>query len=125
MKIYKKNDKVIVELDSLQVENNHYNDMAGIKNGMTDNLVGVIAGDDMTISQLIDLSYKGDQQEGQPLVHYYGEKEDFIKLCGELNIGIIEHWICRDCGKPIYGSARMKGDGFQCFGCELKLRKKD
>jgi DNA-directed RNA polymerase subunit RPC12/RpoP len=120
MNIYKKNDKVIIELDYLQEENNYYNDMAGVKNGMTDNLVGVIAGEEMTISQLNDLSYKGDQQEGPPLVHYYGNKDDFIKICGELGIEIIEHWVCCDCGKPIYGAATFKENGFQCFDCNYK-----
>ena len=118
MKIYKKDDKVIVELDLYQKENNCYKEEEEL--GTVLNLIGVKAGDDMTISHLCDLSYKGDQQEGESLVHYSGYKNDFIRLCHELGIDFIEHWVCCDCNKPIYGAATMKDEGFQCFDCNYK-----
>ncbi len=64
MKIYLKknkgfNDKVIVELDFYQKESNCYMEDKDLRD--VSNLIGVIAGDEMTISHLNDLSYKGTQ----------------------------------------------------------------
>ena len=123
MKIYKNDNKVIVELDFWQFKNNPYD--AEEEKEETHNLIGVIAGEEMTISQLNDLSYKDSSQEGAPLVYWHDGKDKFIKLCKEIGIGIWEHEICAYCRKPIYGVFTMGDKGNQCFGCELKDDEKE
>lgn len=117
MKIYKKGDKIIIELDFWQSVNNPYNEDTKRK---THNLIGIIAGDELTISQLNDLDYKGDQQEGMPLVHYYGEEKDFVELCKELGIDIWKHEVCENCKKAIRGCSTLGKKGFMCMDCEDK-----
>ncbi len=117
------NTMLVVKIPMNQKVNNCYDEDSL---AMTDNLVGVIAGDDLTISQLIDLSYKGDQQEGMPIVHFDGSKEEFVELCASLGIQIIEHSLCSICGKVIYGSCTWGNGGSVCFNCEKDgLNKED
>lgn len=116
MKIYKQNDKIICELDFWQNKSNPY-DLEEEKE-RTHNLIGIIAGEEKTISQLIDLSYKGTQQEGMPIIYYSGDKKDFIKLCKEIGIEIWEHEICSKCGKVIRGTFAIGEKGYICFDCE-------
>ena len=75
----------------------------------------------MTISRAIYLDYKDSMQEGMPIIYFDGDKEEFIKLCTELGITIIEHEICTDCLKPIRGIMTMNENGkFLCGECENK-----
>lgn len=56
--------------------------------GETDNLVGVCRGDEYHISYLIDMDYKGkEDQEGMALI-MFASKEELVKVCGELGIGV-------------------------------------
>ena len=122
MKIRKNGDKLIVELDLVQGINNCYDPDEDSKT--TDNLVGIIAGDEYTISQLNDLSYKGDQQEGPPLVHFYGEEDEFRKICGENGLMVWEHSVCKTCRGVIYGSFTLDDKGQDmCMDCYNKEKK--
>ena len=118
MKIQRINDKIVVELDFYQHKNNPYDDEE--EKQLTHNLVGVIAGDEFTISQINDLSYKDSQQEGPPLIHFYGDRKEFEELCKELGIAIWEHELCAYCKKPIYGAYSLGDKGAECFNCERK-----
>jgi len=121
MKIYKKDDKVIVELDYLQHRNNPYDPEE--EKELTHNLIGVIAGEEQGIYQLNDLSYKDSQQTGSPLVYTYLDKDEFIKLCKELEIDYIEYETCAYCHRTIWGSFTYGDKGPMCFNCELKYEK--
>lgn len=122
MKIKKQGNKIIVEIDYWQSGKNTLDDGEWTVN----NLYGVIAGEEMTISQANYLDYKDDNQEGCPLIHYYGDKEDFIKLCNKLDIIIIEHEVCAKCHKPIYGCSidskkiDEKYGGMICSSCNFE-----
>ena len=118
MEITKNKTHLIVKIPLTQKESNCYMDDKDLID--VPNCVGIIAGDEMTISQLNDLSYKGDQQEGGPLVHFWGEEEEFRKICKKINIDIWEHEMCDYCHKPIYGCWTMGDKGNQCFECGLK-----
>ena len=120
MKITHKKDKIIIELDLWQSGKYTYGD----GKWKVRNLLGIIAGDEMTISQASYLDYKDDLQEGAPLLHYYGDKEDFIKLCKKLDIDIWNHPICAYCNKPIRGCFGLGDKGNQCGGCEYKNEKR-
>lgn len=124
MIIYRSDDgkKVIIEIPYWQSINNCYD--LDADNKFTSNIIGIIAGDEMTLSQLIDLSYKGDQQEGSPLVCFYGDKQEFIAICKDLDIDIWEHPICNYCYKAIRGSFILGDKGNKCFDCEYKYVSK-
>lgn len=122
-KITKEGDELVIRIPFYQKEFNCYKDDKDL--GVVDNLIGVIAGDDYTISQLIDLSYKGDQQEGGAIYHYRGEKENFRKLCDKLGIPCIEHTVCHLCGGVIYGSSAVDSGGCICFDCDKKAEEKE
>lgn len=115
MKIETNKDELIVRIPRYQTRNNPYDE----KEGLTDNLMGVITHEkgfvDYTISQLIDLSYKGDQQEGMPILHL--EKDEWEAVVQELNLTTIEHPECVKCGKTVYG-AYSWDNGEVCFECE-------
>ena len=118
MKIYRKKDKIIVELDFWQHKSNLYNEEE--EKELTYNLIGVICGDEQGIAQLIDLSYKDDQQIGQFLVNTALKDDEFKKLCKDLEIDFFEYPICVQCKKPIFGHATWSKKGGICFDCELK-----
>lgn len=122
MKIYKKKDKIICELDYWQHKSNCYDPEE--ERELTLNLIGVIEGDNCSISHLIDLSYKGDQQIGMPIIQTDMEKDEFRKICEELKIDCYEYPICQMCGKVIYGCFTMneKYDTL-CDECDKKLEK--
>jgi len=121
MKITKTNKDLVIKIPLYQ---NSY-DAIGQKIGQVSNIVGVIAGERCTISQLIDLGYKDDVQEGQEILIYndYAEeedKEDFKILCEELGIPVWEHPICAYCGSVLYGSFLWGKKGNMCNECESK-----
>ncbi len=118
MKIYKQNNNLIAEIPLRQ---NSYDALDQLI-GETDNLVGVIAGEEYTLSKLIDMSYAGKQpQEGQPILHLDSEDE-LRRVCKECDIGIIEHETCAYCGEPIYGCHTYGDKGSMCMSCEYKLK---
>jgi hypothetical protein len=121
MKITKTNKDLVIKIPLYQ---NSY-DAIGQKIGQVSNIVGVIAGERCTISQLIDLGYKDDVQEGMEIVIWsnYAEEDDkkeFKKLCKELGIPVWEHPICAYCGKVIYGCHFWGNKGAMCQDCEAK-----
>jgi hypothetical protein len=115
MDITSDKENLIVKIPRFQ---NSY-DAIGELIGKTNNLIGIIAGDEFTISQLIDLGYKGTQQEGMPILHFSSRKE-LEKVCKKYKIDIWEHDICARCKKVIYGcSTWSKGENI-CMECSWK-----
>ena len=101
MNITKENDEIVVRIPLKQkIYNPYCAEDADI--GYTDNLYGVIAGYEYTISQLIDLDYKSSQQEGRAILHLDSEKH-LREICEEFNIQLIVHQMCDYCHRPIYG----------------------
>ena len=121
MKIYKKENNVIVELDYYQHKNNPYDETE--EKELTHNLIGVICGDEQGLAQNIDLSYKDTQQIGEIIVKTNLPKEKFIDLCGELEIQYYEYPTCKYCHKPIFGVFTWGDKGEMCNECELKRKK--
>ena len=90
MKIHKKDNLLVAEIPLYQKIYNPYMD-DNIDLGETDNLVGVIAGNEYSISYLIDMDYKGKPpQEGMPII-MFEDREELEKVCKELDIDIWEH----------------------------------
>lgn len=123
MKIYKKKDKIIVELDYYQHKCNPYSPEE--EEELTDNLIGIQCGSEQGIAKLIDLSYKYDQQVGQIMVNTCFEDEEFEKLCEKLKIGYFKYETCAYCLKPIYGSHGFGDKGNKCMNCEYKEQKEE
>lgn len=116
MKITKTKNELVVKIPLWQ---NSY-DAIGQLIGQVPKIIGVIAGDEIGFSWLNDLGYKGDQQEGEMFLKYYGEDDEFRKLCKELDIDVWEHSICAYCGKVLYGSFTISDKGYECFECEQR-----
>ncbi len=96
-KIYKKKDKIIIEIPLRSERHNPYSEETAPIVEM-DNIAGWIGKDlygnkEMGFVQLIDMSYKGkDDQWTALFYHYHGYEEEFEKLCKEIGIGMIhEH----------------------------------
>lgn len=81
-----KKDKLIIEIPLWQT----WYDVLDEPKGKVNNLYGVIAGDEYTLSQAIALGYKDDVQEGMPILHF-SSKEELLKLCKKAKIPIVEH----------------------------------
>jgi hypothetical protein len=118
MKLQKIKHELVVRIPLKQPSYDAGNELIG----MTNNLVGVITKDDYTISKLIDLGYKGTQQEGMPIIHLNSE-EELRKICKECDIQIIEHETCAYCGQTIYGCHTFGKKGNKCMSCDYKLNK--
>ena len=125
MEISKENNQLVIKIPLRQKIYNSY--MPDEDLGETDNLVGIIVGDEFTISQLIDMDYKSkDDQEGMPIIHF-NSKEELEAAC---KIGNIKIWglppqICAYCNKTIRGSFTIGEKGNQCWECENKSRGPD
>ena len=116
MKIFKKGNKIIVEIDLWQDSF----DAIGQKQSKIGNVVGIIAGEEQGLAKVIDLGYKGSFDYGEIFLKTYYEDKDFIKLCKKLGISFFEYPICAYCGKVIYGPFALGDKGNQCFDCEHK-----
>lgn len=112
MKINKEDNQLVLRLDLKQPSY----DALGLHTHNTDNLIGVIADKEFSISQLIDLGYKGSQQEGMPII-MFDTKEDLQKICKEFGLNIWEHELCVNCKSVIRGSCRWEG-GPICYECQ-------
>jgi len=125
MKYEIKDDNLIVTIPLKQTARDYYDQDCG----KIDNIIGVISKDqfgneEIGFHQLIDMTYKGkESQIDGLLVPYYGEKEDFIKLCKELGISYYEYPTCVYCGNSIYGSFSDGDKGPRCYDCEKKAEK--
>lgn len=109
---------MVVKIPLKQKRNNCYDEYESSLD--TDNLVGVDNGNnwDFSISQLIDLSYKGDQQEGTPIIHF-DDKEEFEEVCKKFGLNIIVHQRCNKCKGVIYGCSTLDKEGkIICLNCE-------
>lgn len=89
--------------------------------GETDNLIGIIAGDEYHISYLIDMEYKDKgPQEGMPLIMFY-DREELVKVCGELGLEVWEHPSCGKCKKVLRGVFGWGEKGAQCMEHEREV----
>ena len=124
MKIYKKDKKIIVEIDSWQKSYDALNEYKG----NVSNVVGVIVNSkvddsgmfEQGIYQLNDLGYKDDIQLGGPLIMTCMEDDEFRKLCKELGIDVWEYDKCVECGTVIWGTHTMNDKGPICMSCYEK-----
>jgi hypothetical protein len=123
-KIYKEGNNLKIEL-SIPLTTNRYNPYMGDDPvGTMDNIIGVIAGNDIGFSYLIDMDYKGKDDQISTLFYLYeGEEDEFKKLCQSLGISYYEYPICDYCNKPIYGCFALGEKGNMCFDCEIKSRR--
>ena len=85
MNIKKENNELVVRIPLKQKINNPYIDEKDLTE--TDNLVGIIAGNEYSLSQRIDLDYKGDQQEGSPII-MFNNREELEQVCKDFEIAI-------------------------------------
>ena len=116
MKITKENDELVLRLPLHQKSY----DAIGDYIGEVPNLIGIIAGNEFSISQGIDLGYKDDFQEGMPVIMFC-DREELEKACKELDIDIWEHPLCAYCKKAIRGSFGFGDKGNKCYSCDKEL----
>ena len=84
-----------------------------------DNVVGVVAGDEIGFAHWLDRRYKGKEDDiSAPFYLYQEGLDNFRNLCRELKIEIVEYPICAYCYKPIFGSFGFGEKGNRCFDCE-------
>ncbi len=87
----KKDDKLIIEID---LEQDIYNPYMEEVVGKMPNIACLITkdndgNDECGLSQLIDREYKGKDPDITPLFYeYWGDVEDWEKICKELGLGI-------------------------------------
>lgn len=120
-KFYKKDGgTLIMEIPLSQVASNLYDD--GVE--LVDNIVGVIAGDEMGFAQSIDMSYAGKPpQIGGWLAMFYGDEEEFVALCKELSVSLEIMPVCEKCNKVIYGSHTIGVKGPLCYDCSRLVER--
>ena len=115
MNITKENNELVLRIPLKQEINNPYWDEKDVKE--TDNLIGIIAGNEYSLSQLIDLDYADKQQEGSPII-MFDDREELEKVCKDFGIEIWELPICGTCGKAIRGAFATNKKGNLCYNCE-------
>jgi len=95
MKIYKKKDKIIFEIDYWTPRHNPY--MEGENVGSHPTLIGLLCkdkfgNDEMGFAKVIDMDYKGkSDQFTDIMIHYWGDEKEFKKICEDLKIGWIDY----------------------------------
>jgi len=119
MKITNENNELVLKIPLFQ---NSY-DAADNLIGKVHNLIGIIAGKEYSISWLIDLGYKGDQQEGSSVI-MVDSAEDLKKECKKLGLDVWILPVCAYCGEAIRGCYTLGDKGNICFSCENKLTAK-
>ena len=89
-----------------------------------DNIVGVIAGDEVGFAHWIDMSYKGKGDQISTMFYTsFMQPDEFKSLCKELGIEVEEYPVCSKCHKVIYG-VHSWDDGPVCMDCVDKEEKK-
>jgi len=127
MKIKKVKDKIIVEIPFWSKRYNLY--MLDEDVGMYPTLTGIIQNDEFGneecgFAHTIDRGYKDKGDDVTDIIiHSYMEKDEFIKLCKELGIDVLEYPICAYCKKSIFGCFTMGEKGNMCYDCEKKENK--
>ena len=116
MNITKENNELVFRLSLTQPSNGYDNR----KGDETLVLIGIIAGEEYSISHLIDMSYCGKPpQEGSPIIMFDTE-EELIEVCKTLGLDIWEHLLCEKCKKVIRGSCILGDTGYVCDECKDK-----
>jgi hypothetical protein len=121
-KYYKKEDNIIIEIPTQSARFNQYSLGEDIGNYPT--LIGIICTDEngdeeCGFAEMIDMGYKGKCDQWTDIkYHFWGEKEEFIKICEELGVSYFEYPICAYCKKTIYGCFTAGDKGNMCFQCE-------
>ena len=93
-KIYKKYNKIIIEIPYWSKRSNPY--MLGEDVGSYQTLTGILdedkdGNDRFGFGLSIDMDYKDKPDQYTDIkYHFWGEEEDFIKVCKELGIGIVD-----------------------------------
>jgi len=132
MKVYRKDDKIIFEVDYWSKRSNPY--MPNDEDvGKHKTLIGIICNDEhgneeRGFAKVIDMDYKDKvDQNTDIMIHCWGgNKKEFIELCKKLEIEVYEYPICAYCKKTIFGSFGIDSNGKNiCFDCEEKLKNKD
>jgi len=108
----RKNSKYLTIKLSVPLKTRRYNPYDESENDEMDNIVGVVAGDEIGFAYRLDRRYKGKGDDiSAPFYLYQGRLEDFINLCKELNIPSIEYPTCAYCYKSIFGGFSFGGKG--------------
>ena len=125
--VYKKNNKLVIEtiigsskvvLFEFPLKQDIINPYTDKKEGTMDNITGVIAGDEIGFSHLIDRSYKDKGPDISEFFYLYDGKEtSFVRLCKKLKIDIYRFPICGECKEVIYGPSTWKDGKDLCFKC--------
>lgn len=115
-KIYTKNKKLVIEIPLKVNRHNPYD--KDFKDEM-DNIVGVIAGNDIGFANWIDMDYAGKEDQISEIFYkFFGDKDSFINLCNSLDIAYYEYPICDKCFEPIYGCFTYDKGKKICFNCD-------
>lgn len=124
--IYKKEDKIIIEIPFYSERYNPYMSDSSYHSKMN-NIVGVIVPvkncdtPDIGFAYNIDMDYKGKPDQTSEIFYkFYGKRKDFIDLCKKLKIEIREYLKCAYCEEAIYGVFSSKKKGNKCYSCMLK-----
>lgn len=110
MKIVKEQDELVLRIPLRQKSYDASDEYIGD----ADTLIGVIAGQEFSLSHLIDLGYKGDQQEGSPVI-MFDTREELEEVCEQFNFLIWEHELCAVCKTPLRGTFTYGDKGPVCF----------
>ena len=123
-KIYKKGGKLIIEIPFYAPIINPYTETL---EGKMNHIIGLIEYKanqdypDLGFAYTIDRSYKGKEPDNTDFFYkYLGDKKEFIELCNELKIKIIEYPICAYCHNSIYGTFTIGDKGNMCWECSKK-----
>ena len=117
MKITKENDELVLRLPLRQPITNPYDEEV---HGYMDSLVGIVAGNEYSLSYLIDMDYKGKApQEGMPVIMFETE-EELREVCKELGLEVWKYETCSVCKKPLRGVHTLGENGAECLDHEQR-----
>ena len=116
--VKKNNENLTIKL-SVPLKTHRYNPYDDTENDEMDNIVGIVAGDEVGFGHWIDRRYKGKADDvSVPFYLYQGSLDNFRKLCKDLNIAVVEYPVCAYCHKPIFGCFTSDERGSKCLDCE-------
>ena len=111
--------ELVIRLPFKQHKSNPYDKQE--EQELTANLVGICAGDEYSLSQSIDMSYKGKgPQEGMPIVSFES-KDELERVCKEFDIDLWTLPVCAYCQKAIRGLFIVGEKGNQCYDCVMTV----